>query len=172
MIKGFRKFMITNPAHMKSSSQPTHFRFHNLGIGDIQLGRKPGHIPGMLPFNLYTGKHHFSVSPHANMYHVFSRPIRCTIERKDSGIALSHLFAGVNENGFINRLFIYPDQPGFQLATRLSHLYGEPAAQNNWVTESDTEITLQTSNALLQTVIGFRFLYDVTALKEYAVRVV
>ena len=81
-------------------------------------------------------------------------------------------FAGVNENGFINRLFIYPDQPGFQLATRLSHLYGEPAAQNNWVTESDTEITLQTSNALLQTVIAFRFLYDVTALKEYEVRVV
>ncbi|WP_343668076.1 hypothetical protein [Chitinophaga sp.] len=155
---------------MKSASQPNQFRLHNLGVGDIQLGRKPGHIPGMLPFNLYTGKHHFSVTPHASLYHVFNRPIKCTIEHKDSGIALSHLFAGVNENGFINRLFIYPDHPGFQLAARLSHLYGEPATPNNWVTDSDTEITLQTSNGVLETVIAFRFLYDMAALKEYGVQ--
>ncbi|SFW69679.1 hypothetical protein [Chitinophaga sancti] len=157
---------------MESSSQPNHYRLHHLGIGDIQLGRRPGHIPGMLPFNLYTGRHHFSVSPHGGLYHVFNRPIRCTIEHKDSGIDLSHLFAGVNENEFINRLFIYPDRPGFQLATRLSNLYGEPTAFNNWVTESDTEITLRTSDALLQTVIGFRFLYDMTALRDYEVSVV
>ena len=166
---------------MKSSSKNNHYRFHNLGLGDIQLGRMPGQIPGMLPFKHFIGRQHFTVTPHAGLYHVFNGQISGTIEQKDKGIDLRHVFAGVNEYGFINRLFLYPMYAGFQLATRLSQLYGEPRHQeednevsthNSWVTDSETEITLHcpVTNAVLHTVIAFRFLYDVSALRDYAVR--
>lgn len=163
---------------MKAIPQQHRFRFHNLGIGDIQLGRKPEQIPGMLPFPSYTGRNNFRVYPDAAHYHAFNGIARCTIERDDPGIDLQHLFTGINENGFINRIFLYPQEANEQLAWRLSQLYGEPSMgnvqsgiQNAWITESETEVTLfsPADNKTANTVIAFRFFHDLTALKEYII---
>ncbi|PWV47607.1 hypothetical protein [Chitinophaga sp. S165] len=163
---------------MKAIPHQHSFRFHNLGIGDIQLGKKPGQIPGMLPFPSYTGKNKFRVYPDAAHYHAFNGIARGTIERDDPGIDLQHLFTGVNENGFINRIFLYPQEANEQLAWRLSQLYGEPSigkaqagTQNAWITESETEVTLfsPAANATAETVISFRFFHDLPALKEYII---
>ncbi len=163
---------------MKAIPQQHSFRFHNLGIGDIQLGKKPGQIPGMLPFPSYTGKNKFRVYPDAAHYHVFNGIARGTIERDDPGIDLQHLFTGVNENGFINRIFLYPQEANEQLAWRLSQLYGEPSigkaqagTQNAWITESETEVTLfsPAENTSADMVISFRFFHDLPALKEYII---
>lgn len=163
---------------MKAIPQQHSFRFHNLGIGDIQLGKKPGQIPGMLPFPSYAGKNQFRVYPDATHYHAFNGIARGTIERDDPGIDLQHLFTSVNENGFINRIFLYPQEANEQLAWRLSQLYGEPSigkvhtgTQNAWVTESETEVTLfsPAGNATGDTVISFRFFHDLPALKEYII---
>lgn len=109
---------------MKAIPHPQRFRFHNLGIGDIQLGKKPEYIPGMLPFPSYTGKNNFRVYPDAAHYHVFNGTARGTIEKDDPGIDLRHLLTGTNESGFINRIFLYPQEANEQLAWRLSQLYG------------------------------------------------
>jgi hypothetical protein len=163
---------------MKAIPQQHRFRFHNLGIGDIQLGKKPGQIPGMLPFPSYAGKNKFRVYPDAVHYHAFNGIARGTIERDDPGIDLQHLFASVNENGFINRIFLYPQEANEQLAWRLSQLYGEPSIgkvragiQNAWVTESETEVILfsPAENVIADTVISFRFFHDLPALKEYII---
>jgi hypothetical protein len=164
---------------MKAIPQQHSFRFHNLGIGDIQLGKKPEHITGMLPFSSYAGKDHFRVYPNAAHYHAFNGAARGTIERDDPGILLRHLLAGINEAGFINRIFLYPQEANEQLAWRLSQLYGEPligkaqaGIQNAWITDSETEVTLchPPSNQTGETVIAFRFFHDLSALKEYIIQ--
>lgn len=163
---------------MKPHPQQQHrFRFHNLGIGEIQLGRKPEHIPGMLPFPSHTSKNHFRVYPDDAHYHAFSGTAKGTIERDDPGIELQYLITGINDGGFINRIFLYPQQANDQLAWRLSQLYGEPftgktgaGIRNAWITESETEITLfSPANNDKGMVIGFRFFHDLPALKEYIV---
>jgi len=163
---------------MKLHPQQQHsFRFHNLGIGEIQLGKKPEHIPGMLPFPSYTGKNHFRVYPDDAHYHAFNGMAKGTIERDDPGIELQYLIAGINEDGFINRIFLYPQAANEQLAWRLSQLYGEPftgrketGISNTWITESETEITLfSPADNYHKTVIAFRFFHDLPALKEYIV---
>ncbi|MCF6403799.1 hypothetical protein L3C95_12985 [Chitinophaga filiformis] len=163
---------------MKAIPHQHSFRFHNLGIGDIQLGKKPEQIPGMLPFPSYTGKNNFRVYPDAAHYHAFNGTARGTIEKDDPGINLQHLLTGINEDGFINRIFLYPQEANEQLAWRLSQLYGEPftgkvqsGVQNTWITESETEVTLfnPADNNTADTVISFRFFYDFSALKEYII---
>ncbi len=163
---------------MKAIPHQHSFRFHNLGIGDIQLGKKPEQIPGMLPFPSYAGKNNFQVYPDAAHYHAFNEKARGTIEKDDPGIDLQHLFTGINENGFINRIFLYPLEANEQLAWRLSQLYGEPfirnsqaGIRNTWITESETEVTLfsPAANQTASTVISFRFFYDFPALKEYII---
>lgn len=163
---------------MKAIPHQHSFRFHNLGIGDIQLGKKPEQIPGMLPFPSYNGKNNFVVYPDAAHYHAFNGIAKGTIEKDDPGIDLQHLFTGINDNGFINRIFLYPQEANEQLAWRLSQLYGEPligkgqsGVQNTWITTSETEVTLfnPSDHKTVNTVISFRFFYDFPALKEYII---
>lgn len=163
---------------MKAIPPSYSFRFHNLGIGEIQLGKKPEHIPGMLPFPSYNCKNRFRVYPDAAHYHAFTGNARGTIERDDTGIDLQYLFAGINEDGFINRIFLYPQEANEQLAWRLSRLYGEPSTgqaatgtKNAWITDSETEITLfsPADDKTADMVIAFRFFHDLPALKEYII---
>lgn len=166
------------PAYMKAIPQQHRFRFHHLGIGDIQLGKKPEGIPGMQPFHVFTGKNSFRVLPNIDLYHVFNGVVRGTIEHDDPGIDLQHLFAGTNEGGFINRIFLYPQEANNRLAGRLSQLYGEPqttaaltGTRDSWITASETAITLfsPANHITAHTVISFRFFHDLTALKEYII---
>jgi hypothetical protein len=164
---------------MKPTPQQHSFRFNHLGIGDIQLGKKPEQLTGMLPFDHFTGKHAFDVLPATSLYHVFDGDLRCTIESRDTGIELRHLIAATNEKGFINRIFLYPRQGNNHLAERFSQLYGEPKEskatvagkliekQDYWVTEGETEISL--FSAAVDSVIAFRFLYDTMAAKDYMI---
>jgi hypothetical protein len=167
---------------MKPTPQQHSFRFNHLGIGDIQLGKRPEQLSGMLPFDLFTGKHTFDVSSATSLYHVFDGDLKCTIESRDSGLELRHLFASTNENGFINRIFLYPREVNNHLAGRLSHLYGEPkvslatvsgklGTQSLWVTEGETEVSLFSPvyHTSISTIISFRFFYDFSALKDYLI---
>lgn len=163
---------------MKASPKQHNFRFHNLGIGDIQLGRKPEQIPALLPFQRFSRKNNFIVSPNPSFYRVFNGEVKVLIENDDPGLTLQHLFTGVNEYGFINRIFLYTSRTNERLAGRLSHLYGEPrmrragtGTQNVWLTGSETEITLLSPlfDPVINQVISFRFFHDVSALKEYII---
>jgi hypothetical protein len=168
---------------MKPTPQQHSFRFNHLGIGDIQLGKRPEQLAGMLPFDDFTGKHTYDVLPAASLYHVFDGDLRCTIESRDTGVALRHLFAATNESGFINRIFIYPSQVNAHLAERLSQLYGEPkvskatvagklvGTQHFWVTEGETEVSLFSPayDVTVNTVISFRFFYDAPAARNYMI---
>ncbi|QHS60558.1 hypothetical protein [Chitinophaga agri] len=163
---------------MKALPPQHSFRFHNLGIGEIQLGKKPEKVPGMLPFPTYGSKDFFRIHPNEAHYHAFAGNAKGMIERDDTGIDLRHLITSMNESGFINRIFLYPQGQIAQLACRLSQLYGEPFAyklpagvRNVWITNSETEITLFTpeGNAIRDTVITFRFFHDLVALKEYII---
>ena len=100
---------------MKPTPQQHSFRFNHLGIGDIQLGKRPEQLSGMLPSDHFLGKHH-----------VFDGDLRCTIESRDTGIELRQLIAATNEDGFINRIYLYPRLMNDHLAERFSQLYGEP----------------------------------------------
>lgn len=166
------------PVYMKASSQQHNFRFHNLGIGDIQLGRKPEQIPALVPFQRYSRKNSFIVSPNPSLYQFFNGDVKVMIENDDPGLALQHLFTSINEYGFINRIFLYTRKTNERLAGRLSQLYGEPkmrkagqGTQNVWVTESETEITLFSPlfDPDINQVISFRFFHDLPALKEYII---
>jgi hypothetical protein len=153
---------------MKPTPQQHSFRFNHLGIGDIQLGKRPEQLSGMLPFDHFLGTHH-----------VFDGDLRCTIESRDTGIELRHLIAATNEDGFINRIFLYPRLSNNHLSERFSQLYGEPTdskatvagkligMHDCWITEGDTEISL--FNATAGSVISFRFLYDTTAARDYMI---
>jgi hypothetical protein len=170
---------------MKPTPQQHSFRFNHLGIGDIQLGKRPEQLTGMLPFDHFIGKHAFSVLPATSLYHVFDGDLRCTIESRDTGIALRNLMASTNENGFINRIFIYPVQVNDHLAGRLSQLYGEPkvtkatvagklvGTAHVWITEGETEVSLFSPvyDTAINTVISFRFFYDIPAAKDYTIAV-
>jgi hypothetical protein len=71
------------------------------------------------------------------------------------------------------------------LASRLSQLYGEPkickstvagklvGTQSLWVTDGETEVSLFSPvyDTTINTVISFRFFYDVPALKDYLIAV-
>jgi len=153
---------------MKPTPQQHSFRLNHLGIGDIQLGKRPSGLPCLLPFDT------------APLYHVFDGDLKCTIESRDTGIVLRHLFVSTNDCGFINRIFLYPEQVNHHLSERLSQLYGEPdtgqysvdgklaGMQECWVTEGETEVSLFTPvyNSTLTTVICFRFFYDVSCAKD------
>lgn len=163
---------------MKAIPPQSSFRFHNLGIGEIQLGKKPEHVPGMLPFPSYASKDLFRVYPDEAHYHAFAGIAKGIIERDDKGIDLQHLIISMNESGYINRIFLYPLALGEQLACRLSQLYGDPftdkmptGIRNVWVTNSETEITLfsPADGKIPGTVIAFRFFHDLVALKEYII---
>ena len=168
---------------MKPAPQQHSFRFNHLGIGDIQLGKRPEQLTGMLPFDHFEGRSTFDVLPATSHYHVFEGDLKCTIESRDTGIALRHLFASTNENGFINRIFLYPADVNIHLAERLSQLYGEPVVektmvagklvgtQHCWVTEGETEVSLFSPvyDTSVSTVLSFRFFYDLSALKNYIV---
>lgn len=146
---------------MKPSSQQHSLRLNHLGIGDIQLGKKPGQLPGMLPVE-------------SSLYHVFDGDLTFTIESRDTGIELRNLFAATNESGFINRILLYADKPDHHLTERLSQLYGEPATgqfavagklagiKDCWLTDGETEVSLFTPvyDTTMSTVISFRFFYD------------
>lgn len=169
---------------MKPTPQQHSFRFNHLGIGDIQLGKRPERLSGMLPFDHFTGKAAFEVFPATSLYHVFDGDLRCTIESRDTGIALRQLLAATNENGFINRIFLYPTLVNKHTAERLSQLYGEPkvtttlggelsGTQYSWVTEGETEISFfsPVNTTAVNTVISFRFFYDTPAAKDYMIAV-
>ncbi|SFD09661.1 hypothetical protein SAMN05518672_101452 [Chitinophaga sp. CF118] len=170
---------------MKPTPQQHCLRLNHLGIGDIQLGKRPEQLPDMLPFDHFVGKHTFDVMPAASLYHVFDGDLRCTIESQDTGIVLSHLFAATNENGFINRIFLYTREVNGHLAERLSQLYGEPnvskatvagkliGTHNSWITEGETEVSFFSPvyDTTTSTVISFRFFYDFPALKDYMISV-
>jgi hypothetical protein len=170
---------------MKATPQQHSFRFNHLGIGDIQLGKRPEQLTGMLPFDHFTGRHTFDVFPSTSLYHVFDGDLKCTIESRDTGLELRHLFASTNENGYINRIFLYPREVNDHLASRLSQLYGEPevsqstvagklvGTQSFWITEGETEVSLFSPvyDTTLNTVISFRFFYDFPALKDYLIAV-
>jgi hypothetical protein len=170
---------------MKPTPQQHSFRLNHLGIGDIQLGKRPESLSGMLPFDHFMGKHTFDVFPATSLYHVFDGDLKCTIESRDTGLELRHLFASTNEEGFINRIFLYPREVNKHLASRLSQLYGEPkickstvagklvGTQSLWVTDGETEVSLFSPvyDTTINTVISFRFFYDVPALKDYLIAV-
>jgi hypothetical protein len=170
---------------MKPTPQQHSFRFNHLGLGDIQLGKRPEQLTGMLPFDHFMGKHTFDVLPATSLYHVFDGDLRCTIESRDSGIELRHLIAATNENGFINRIFLYPRQVNHHLAERFSQLYGEPkvskttvagkliGTQHFWITEGETEVSLfnPVYDAAVTTVISFRFFYDMPSARDYMISV-
>lgn len=170
---------------MKPTPQQHSFRFNHLGIGDIQLGKRLKQLAGMLPFDHFAGKHTFDVLPATSLYHVFDGDLRCTIESRDAGIELRHLFAATNESGFINRIFLYPRQVNDHLAERLSQLYGEPkvskatvagkliGTQHFWITEGETEVSLfnPVYDISINTVISFRFFHDTPAAKDYIIAV-
>ena len=168
---------------MKPTPQQHSFRFNHLGIGDIQLGKRPEQLTGMLPFDHFMGKQAFEVMPATSLYHVFDGDLRCTIESRDTGIELRHLFAATNQNGFINRIFLYPCLVNNHTAERLSQLYGEPEVSNTtvagkltgtqhcWATEGETAISLfsPVCDTAVNTVISFRFFYDTPAAKDYMI---
>lgn len=157
--------------------------FHILGIGPIQLGKKPQHVAGLVPLPTYRHKHLFMVLPDVSRYYVYDGALKARLESQHTAIDIRYLLAGVNEEGFINSIFVYPLQVNSRIAERLSQVYGEPNVgleghgrkvvntHHFWVTEGETEICYvgPSQEAREMAVIVFRFFYDLDALKHFTI---
>lgn len=159
-----------------------HF-FNALGIGPIQLGKKPQHVAGLAPLTTHRDRHHFMVLPDVARFYVYDGALKGQLENQLTAIEIRYLLAGTNENGFINSIFIYPMQVNNHIADRLSQIYGEPnaglgnikpTARTNhhfWVTKGETEICYVGPSQKVHemAVIVFRFFYDLDALRHYTI---
>ena len=157
--------------------------FHTLGVGPIQLGKKPRHIAGLIPLSTYTNKHLFMVLPDAGRFYIYDGVLKGRLENQHTAIDIRYLLAGINEEGFINTIFVYPLQVNNHIADRLSQVYGEPnigldsiggkavSGHHFWVTEAETEICYvgPSEKAREMAVIVFRFFYDLDALKHFMI---
>lgn len=157
--------------------------FHTLGVGPIQLGKKPQHVAGLTPLTTYRHRHLFMVLPDVSRFYVYDGALKGRLERQQTDIDIRYLLAGINEEGFINSIFVYPLQVNSRIADRLSQVYGEPnvgqgsfgrKAVNThhfWITEGETEICYvgPSQEAREMAVIVFRFFYDLDALKHFTI---
>lgn len=157
--------------------------FHTLGVGPIQLGKKPQHVAGLIPLPDYKNKHLFMVLPDVSRFYIFNGVLKGKLMNQQNAIDIRYLLAGTNEDGFINSIFVYPLQVNNRIADRLSQIYGEPnvglgsiggKAVNThhfWVTEGETEICYvgPSQKAREMAVIVFRFFYDLEALKHFTI---
>lgn len=157
--------------------------FHTLGVGPIQLGKKPQHIAGLIPLPTYRNKHLFMVLPDVSRFYIYDGALQGRLENQHTAIDIRHLLTGTNEDGFINSIFIYPLQVSNRIPDRLSQVYGEPNvglesiggktinSHHSWVTEGETEIryAAPSERARKMAVIVFRFFYDLEALKHFTI---
>ena len=157
--------------------------FHILGVGPIQLGKKPSHVAGLIPLPNYKHQHLFMVLPDASRFYIYNGALKGRLEKQHHAIDIRYLLAGTNEEGFINSIFVYPLQVNNHIADRLSQVYGEPNVglgriggktvntHHFWVTEGETEICYvgPAQKAREMAVIVFRFFYDLEALKHFTI---
>jgi hypothetical protein len=157
--------------------------FHTLGVGAIQLGKKPQHVAGLIPLSAFRDKHHFMVLPDVNRFYIYDGTLKGRLLNQHAAIDIRYLLAGTNEEGFINSIFIYPLQVNNHIAERLSQVYGEPNiglgsiegktvnTHHFWVTEGETEICYvgPAQKAREMAVIVFRFFHDLDALKHFTI---
>ncbi|WP_298737700.1 hypothetical protein [uncultured Chitinophaga sp.] len=157
--------------------------FHTLGVGPIQLGKKPQHVAGLIPLSECRHRHLFMVLPDVSRFYIYNGALKGRLENQQTDIDIRFLLAGINEVGFINSIFVYPLQVNNRIADRLCQIYGEPDVglgspngkaphtRHFWVTEGETEICyLGSSQETGETaVIVFRFFYDLDALKHFTI---
>ncbi|HEY1201833.1 MAG TPA: hypothetical protein VGE79_12665 [Niastella sp.] len=157
--------------------------FHTLGVGAIQLGKKPQHVAGLIPLPTYRHRKLFMVLPDMNRFYIYDGALQGRLENQHTAIDIRYLLAGINEEGFINSIFVYPLQVNKHIAGRLCQVYGEPSiglsgpgrkagnTHHFWVTEGETEIcyVAPSQEAREMAVIVFRFFYDLDALKHFTI---
>ena len=142
--------------------------FHALGIGAIYLGKKPAHIAGLVPLSSYHHRHHFMVLPDVNRFYVYDGLLKGRLPQQQTAIDIRYLLAGVNEEGYINSIFVYPMQMNDHMAARLSQVYGEPSVGLGAM-GGQICYTGPAQKAREVAVIVFRFCYDLHAQHHFTI---
>ncbi|SIN76033.1 hypothetical protein [Chitinophaga niabensis] len=102
---------------------------HDLGIGEIHLGKKITAIKEVIPFGAFALAGDYIISPGPSSFYCFTGDILSATGSIELLLAIEHIFIGVDKNNRVVIIILhFYNNPEHDIPAILTRYYGPPAS--------------------------------------------